>query len=61
MMQCDLCGATARCVQKEIEGKEFDICERCWQPFAERLTGKGRARGILEELEKMEEYEEVVY
>jgi hypothetical protein len=61
MMQCDLCGATARCVQKEIEGKEFDICERCWQPFVERLTGKGRAKGILEELEKMEEYEEVVY
>ena len=58
MMRCDLCGATAKCLQKEIEGKEFDICEPCWQPIAEKLTGKGR---FSETLEEMEEYEELVY
>jgi ribosome-binding protein aMBF1 (putative translation factor) len=58
MMRCDLCGTTAKCVQKEIEGKEFDICERCWQPLAEKLSGKGR---LTETLEEMEEYEEMVF
>jgi hypothetical protein len=58
MMRCDLCGTTAKCVQKEIEGKEFDICERCWQPLAEKLNGKGR---LTETLKEMEEYEELVY
>jgi len=58
MMRCDLCGTTAKCVQKVIEGKEFDICERCWHPLEEKLSGKGRIKEMLEELE---EYEEVVY
>ncbi|HTS25749.1 MAG TPA: hypothetical protein VMH81_07735 [Bryobacteraceae bacterium] len=61
MMQCDLCGATARCLQKEIEGKEFDICERCWHPLAEKLSGKGRGKDFLEEVDQLEEYEELVY
>ncbi len=58
MMRCDLCGTTAKCLQKEIEGKEFDICERCWQQLAEKLTGKGR---FIESLEEMAEYEELVF
>ena len=60
MMRCDLCGMTAKCVQKQIEDREFDICESCWKPLAEKLTGKGRARGAHAE-ESVEEYEEVVY
>ena len=40
MMRCDLCGMTAKCLQKEIEDLEFDICESCWKPLAEKLTGR---------------------
>ncbi len=58
MMRCDLCGTADRCLQKVIDGKEFDICERCWRPLEEKLSGKGRAKETLEEIE---EYEEVVY
>ena len=29
-------------LQKEIEGKQYDICCECWNPLAERLKGKGR-------------------
>jgi len=58
MICCDLCGKTAACLQKEIEGKEFDICERCWQPLADKLTGKGRIKETLEEMQELEEYEE---
>jgi len=61
MARCDLCGSTARCLQKEIEGKQFDICESCWRPLAEKLSGKGRRSAVLEELDKLAEYEEVVY
>lgn len=42
MIICDLCGETKDCLQKEIEGKEYDICAECWKPIAERLRGKGR-------------------
>jgi len=42
MILCDLCGQTRECVQKEIEGKEYDICAECWKPLAEKLKGKGR-------------------
>jgi len=58
MMCCDLCGAPAKCLQKEIEGKEFDICEACWHPLAEKLSGKGH---VKESFEALAEYEEVVY
>jgi hypothetical protein len=58
MMRCDLCGTTAKCTQKEIEGKEFDICEPCWLPLEEKLSGKGRTK---ESPEALEEYEEMVY
>lgn len=59
MMRCDLCGMTARCLQKEIEEVEFDICETCWKPLAEKLSGKGRVKGAC--AEEVEEYEETVY
>lgn len=42
MITCDLCGQTKDCLQKEIDGKEYDICLECWRPLAQRLKGKGR-------------------
>jgi ribosome-binding protein aMBF1 (putative translation factor) len=44
MIICDLCGETKNCLQKEIEGKEYDICSECWTPLAQRLKGKGRPK-----------------
>jgi hypothetical protein len=41
---CDLCGQSKECLQKEIDGKEYDICAECWNPLAEHLKGKGRER-----------------
>jgi ribosome-binding protein aMBF1 (putative translation factor) len=43
MITCDLCGKARDCLQKEIEGKEYDICSECWSPLAQKLKGKGRA------------------
>jgi hypothetical protein len=42
MILCDLCGESKECLQKEIEGREYDICAECWDPLAEKLKGKGR-------------------
>ena len=42
MILCDLCGQAKKCLLKEIEGKEYDICVACWEPIAEKLKGKGR-------------------
>lgn len=44
MIICDLCGSACECLQKEIEGKEYDICSECWNPLSEKLKGKGRAK-----------------
>ncbi|MCU1337503.1 MAG: hypothetical protein JWO19_3084 [Bryobacterales bacterium] len=44
MILCDLCGQAKECQQKDIEGKEYDICAACWNPLAERLKGKGRVK-----------------
>jgi ribosome-binding protein aMBF1 (putative translation factor) len=41
---CDLCAQTKDCLQKEIEGKEYDVCSQCWNPIAEKLKGKGRLK-----------------
>ena len=60
MICCDLCGRASECVQKEIDGKEFDLCDRCWHPLAEKLSGKGRAKETLEQYEESEEYEETL-
>jgi hypothetical protein len=43
MIVCDLCGEARDCLQKEIEGKQYDICSECWNPLAQKLRGKGRA------------------
>jgi len=43
MIICDLCGEARDCLQKDIEGKEYDICAECWNPLAQKLKGKGRA------------------
>jgi len=52
----------AECLQKEIDGREFDLCDSCWRPFAEKLSGKGRMKENLEELVELEEeeYEETL-
>jgi ribosome-binding protein aMBF1 (putative translation factor) len=44
MIICDLCGQAKDCLQKEIDGKEYDVCSECWNPFAQKLRGKGRAK-----------------
>jgi ribosome-binding protein aMBF1 (putative translation factor) len=44
MIICDLCGEAKDCLQKEIEGKEYDICSECWRPLEQKLRGKGRAK-----------------
>jgi hypothetical protein len=44
MILCDLCGQSKECLQKEIDGKEYDVCFECWNALAEKLKGKGRMR-----------------
>lgn len=44
MIICDLCGEAKDSLQKEIEGKEYDICPKCWNPLARKLRGKGRVK-----------------
>ena len=44
MILCDLCGNQKECLQKEIDGREFDICADCWRPLEEKLRGKGRSK-----------------
>lgn len=44
MITCDLCGEAKDCLQKEIEGKEYDICAECWKPLEQKLRGKGRVK-----------------
>lgn len=41
MMACDLCGASKQCLQKEIDGKEYDFCPECWHALMAKLEGKG--------------------
>ena len=44
MILCDWCGQAKECQQKEIDGREFDICADCWHPIEEKLKGKGRPK-----------------
>jgi ribosome-binding protein aMBF1 (putative translation factor) len=44
MILCDLCGEPKNCAQRQIEGKEYDICSECWKSLAEKLKGKGRVK-----------------
>lgn len=62
MTYCDVCGKAAHCVQKEIDGKEFDLCGSCWNPLADKLSGKGRAGAALKHspnILELEEYDEI--
>ena len=47
MTICDLCGKANECLQKEIKGREYDICPECWNPLAQRLQGKGRVKNPI--------------
>ena len=40
--RCDVCGEVANCEQKQIEGREYDFCARCWRELESKLKGKGR-------------------
>jgi hypothetical protein len=44
MILCDLCGESTECLQKEIDGREYDICADCLHLLAEKLKRKGRAK-----------------
>jgi len=44
MIICDLCGKAKDCLQKEIDGQEYDVCSECWEPLAQKLKGKGREK-----------------
>jgi hypothetical protein len=44
MITCDLCGQAKECLQKEIDGKEYDLCSECWDALAQKLKGKGREK-----------------
>jgi len=44
MITCDLCGRAKECLQKEIDGREYDLCIECWDLLAQRLKGKGREK-----------------
>lgn len=50
MTICDLCGQNKECRQREIERKEYDICQDCWNPLAQRLAGKGRTKKHREDV-----------
>jgi hypothetical protein len=41
---CDLCNQSRECLQKDIDGREYDICTECWESLAARLKGKGRSK-----------------
>lgn len=47
MIICDLCGEVKACLEKEIDGKEYDICADCWEPLTQKLRGKGRKKSSM--------------
>jgi hypothetical protein len=42
--KCDLCSQLKECLQKEIDHKEYDICQQCRSELQAKLQGKGRAK-----------------
>jgi hypothetical protein len=44
LFKCDLCEQVKDCLQKEIDGRQYDICGDCWKPIEEKLKGKGRKK-----------------
>jgi hypothetical protein len=47
MIICDLCGEARDCLQKEIEGEEYDICSECWSPLAQKAEQINREIVLL--------------
>jgi len=41
-MLCDLCNKVKLCLPREIEGKQYAICAKCWNTLSRKLLGKGR-------------------
>jgi hypothetical protein len=39
---CALCQQNRKCLAKEIDEMEYDICPKCWREFAQKLQGRGR-------------------
>jgi hypothetical protein len=39
MVICDFCGEPKDCLQKDIEGKEYDICFEMLEPFRTEIKG----------------------
>jgi hypothetical protein len=37
MILCASCGEQKECLQKEIEGREYDICAGCWLQLEQKL------------------------
>jgi hypothetical protein len=44
MIVCDLCEQARECLQKDIDGREYDVCAECWESLATKLKGKGRVK-----------------
>jgi hypothetical protein len=42
--RCDLCDRVKKCVLKEIESLNYDICLKCWARLEAKLKGKGKTR-----------------
>jgi len=42
--RCDLCNRVKKCVLKEIDGLNYDICLECWARLEAKLNGKGKTR-----------------
>ena len=38
--RCDLCNRVKKCVLKEIDGLNYDICLECWARLEAKLNGK---------------------
>ena len=44
--KCDFCEQISDCKQRDIEGKEYDICGACWNDIEQKIKGKGREKVV---------------
>ena len=44
IFKCDFCDSVKKCIDREINGRVYDICQECWSPIEEKLRGKGRQK-----------------
>jgi hypothetical protein len=42
--KCALCRHVRECLQKQIDYKEYYICQECWSELQSKLQGKGRIK-----------------